>query len=240
MGKKRVYELAKELNISSKDVLAAAQSHGIDVNNNMNSINEQDEKTIKKAITSSNTPEVKTAKAEAKPAAPKQEAPKTAASEPKKQKDEVKPASEVKTGTTHANHVSADGKTKISKNAIRRPGTQRPGTQATATATMAGTSRASGTTTASAMPMVTSAAVKMATGITVATMVSATTSVVTTTATITTTAAVSTTTSRQHQQRGQTQAVQQRAPKLCVSASRVNSAQLPHQSASSRKHQSQR
>ncbi|KRM55708.1 translation initiation factor IF-2 [Lacticaseibacillus sharpeae] len=129
MGKKRVYELAKELNISSKDVLAAAQSHGIDVNNNMNSINEQDEKTIKKAITSSNTPEVKTAKAEAKPAAPKQEAPKTAASEPKKQKDEVKPASEVKTGTTHANHVSADGKTKISKNAIRRPGTQRPGTQ---------------------------------------------------------------------------------------------------------------
>ncbi|WP_127848089.1 translation initiation factor IF-2 [Lacticaseibacillus hulanensis] len=138
MGKKRVYELAKELNISSKEVLSTAKQNGIDVNNNMNTINEQDEKTIKKAITSATTPEVKAEKpevkttpkqapkAEAKPAAPKPAEAKKPAAETTA---EAKKAAEVKTGTTHATHVSADGKTKISKNAIRRPGTQRPGTQ---------------------------------------------------------------------------------------------------------------
>ncbi len=132
MGKKRVYELAKELNISSKDVLNTAQTHGIDLNNNMNTINEQDEKTIKKAITSATIPETKTeVKAEAK----QTEAPKTVAKAETKQTEAAPKAdtkaSEVKTGTTHAKHVSADGKTKISRNAIRRPGTQqqRPGTQ---------------------------------------------------------------------------------------------------------------
>jgi translation initiation factor IF-2 len=130
MGKKRVYELAKELNTSTKDVLATAKAHGIELNNNMNTINEQDEKTIKKAITSANSPAPKSNAVE-----PKQTAKPAVKAEAKTEKAapkaETKPAEakEVKTGTTHANHVSADGKTKISKNAIRRPGTQRPGTQ---------------------------------------------------------------------------------------------------------------
>lgn len=103
MGKKRVYEVAKEIGVSSKTVIEAAKAHGIDVNNNMNSINEQDEATIKNELNTE-----KTVKPQGSAPEKKTEA-KTEAAKP---------------GTTHANHVTASGKTKISKNAIRRPGTQ--------------------------------------------------------------------------------------------------------------------
>ncbi|WDF83744.1 translation initiation factor IF-2 [Lacticaseibacillus pabuli] len=129
MAKKRVYELAKEIGVSSKDVIETAQKHGIDVHNNMNTINEQDGSIIEKELKNSKPtadqakPEVKAdakpkqapAKAETKPAAKPAEKP--AASADKK-------AEEVKPGTSHATHVAANGKTKISRNAIRRPGTQ--------------------------------------------------------------------------------------------------------------------
>ena len=129
MAKKRVYELAKEIGVSSKDVIESAQKHGIDVHNNMNTINEQDGSIIEKELKNSKPtadqkkPEVKAeakpkqapAKAETKPAAKPEE--KAAATTAKK-------AEEVKPGTSHATHVAANGKTKISRNAIRRPGTQ--------------------------------------------------------------------------------------------------------------------
>jgi translation initiation factor IF-2 len=124
MGKKRVYEVAKEIGVSSKAVISAAQAHGIDVNNNMNSINEQDEATIKNELNTEKTvksqgsaPEKKTEAPAAKPAA-KVEAKAETNAPVKEAKEGAKP------GTTHANHVTASGKTKISKNAIRRPGTQ--------------------------------------------------------------------------------------------------------------------
>lgn len=128
MGKKRVYEVAKEIGVSSKAVISAAQAHGIDVNNNMNSINEQDEATIKNELNTENTvksqgsaPEKKTETAAAKPEVKAEAKTETKASA-KDAKVEAKDGA--KPGTTHANHVTASGKTKISKNAIRRPGTQ--------------------------------------------------------------------------------------------------------------------
>ncbi|WP_155286628.1 translation initiation factor IF-2 [Lacticaseibacillus zhaodongensis] len=130
MGKKRVYELAKEIGVSSKTVIENAQKRGINVSNNMNTINEQDEATIRKELTKDTKPAVKP---EVK-AASKPEVKSEIKSEPKAAaKPATKPAvhtdakAEVKIekpGTIHATHVTPTGKTKISKNAIRRPGTQ--------------------------------------------------------------------------------------------------------------------
>ena len=52
MGKKRVYEFAKEVNQSSKDVVEKAQTLGIDVNNHMGSLSGDDESKLKQAFSS--------------------------------------------------------------------------------------------------------------------------------------------------------------------------------------------
>lgn len=47
MGKKRIYELAKELNVSSKELVEKAQTLGIDVQNHMSALSDQDAKQLK-------------------------------------------------------------------------------------------------------------------------------------------------------------------------------------------------
>ncbi len=50
MGNKRIYELAKEMNKSSKDVVEKAQQLGIDVKNHMGAITSSDEKKLQQAF----------------------------------------------------------------------------------------------------------------------------------------------------------------------------------------------
>ncbi|UXC24499.1 translation initiation factor IF-2 [Enterococcus raffinosus] len=71
MGKKRVYEFAKEVNQSSKDVVEKAQTLGIDVNNHMGSLSGDDELKLKQAF-SSKTKQT----TQAKPSANQHEKPK--------------------------------------------------------------------------------------------------------------------------------------------------------------------
>ena len=71
MGKKRVYEFAKEVNQSSKDVVEKAQTLGIDVNNHMGSLSGDDESKLKQAF-SSKTKQT----TQAKPSANQHEKPK--------------------------------------------------------------------------------------------------------------------------------------------------------------------
>lgn len=71
MGKKRIYELAKELNTSNKSLVEKAQSLGFDVTNHMGAISETQEKQLRqslqpkktegqtKSINPTNTPEPK-------------------------------------------------------------------------------------------------------------------------------------------------------------------------------------
>lgn len=47
MGKKRIYELAKELNLSSKELVEKAQTLGIDVQNHMSALSDQDANQLK-------------------------------------------------------------------------------------------------------------------------------------------------------------------------------------------------
>ncbi|MGY3749174.1 translation initiation factor IF-2 [Vagococcus acidifermentans] len=53
MSKKRVYELAKELNLSSKEIVTKAHSVGINLKNHMSSLSESDEAALRKKIGSS-------------------------------------------------------------------------------------------------------------------------------------------------------------------------------------------
>ncbi|EOT72953.1 translation initiation factor IF-2 [Enterococcus phoeniculicola] len=55
MGKKRIYELAKEINKSSKDVVDKAQALGMDVKNHMGSISGDDEKKLRQALSGGTT-----------------------------------------------------------------------------------------------------------------------------------------------------------------------------------------
>ncbi|MBW1605491.1 translation initiation factor IF-2 [Lactobacillus sp. Sy-1] len=57
MGKKRIYELAKELNVTSKQLISSANSKGISVHNHMSTIDDSQEKQIRAALKgSSNQP----------------------------------------------------------------------------------------------------------------------------------------------------------------------------------------
>lgn len=68
---KRIYELAKELDVSSKDLVSAAEKAGLDVKNHMSTIDDKAVKTLTNAV----KPAVKAApKAEKKAEAPKKPA----------------------------------------------------------------------------------------------------------------------------------------------------------------------
>ena len=66
MAKKRVYEVAKQLNISNKDLIDKLKGIGVEVSNHMASI---DDATIEK-VTELLAPKKEEKKAEEKPAAP--------------------------------------------------------------------------------------------------------------------------------------------------------------------------
>ncbi len=50
MGKKRVHEIAKELNKDSKDIIATLKQHGVEVKSHMSTITDEDEAVIRKAF----------------------------------------------------------------------------------------------------------------------------------------------------------------------------------------------
>ncbi|MHC5249726.1 translation initiation factor IF-2 [Enterococcus sp. LJL90] len=56
MGKKRIYELAKEIDKSSKEIVDKAKSLGMDVQNHMSSISEGDEGKLKSALSTTKAP----------------------------------------------------------------------------------------------------------------------------------------------------------------------------------------
>ncbi|EOH87660.1 translation initiation factor IF-2 N-terminal domain-containing protein, partial [Enterococcus pallens] len=75
MGKKRVYEFAKEINRSSKDVVDKANTLGINVVNHMGALSSDDESKLKQAFTG-NAQQPKPANTQAKPSANQHEKPK--------------------------------------------------------------------------------------------------------------------------------------------------------------------
>lgn len=78
---KRIYELAKELNVSSKDLVSAAEKAGMDVKNHMSTIDDNAVKTLTNAVKPAAKPAPKAekkAEAPKKPAQNTQAAPKAA------------------------------------------------------------------------------------------------------------------------------------------------------------------
>lgn len=78
---KRIYELAKELNVSSKDLVSAAEKAGMDVKNHMSTIDDNAVKTLTNAVKPAAKPAPKVekkAEAPKKPAQNAQAAPKAA------------------------------------------------------------------------------------------------------------------------------------------------------------------
>ena len=68
MGNKRIYELAKEWNKSSKEVVDKAQKLGIDVKNHMSAVSTQDEKKLQQAFNQPQQKKQPVQKANQKPA----------------------------------------------------------------------------------------------------------------------------------------------------------------------------
>ncbi|MCU1833000.1 translation initiation factor IF-2 [Enterococcus faecium] len=68
MGNKRIYELAKELKKSSKDVVEKAQQLGIDVKNHIGAITSSDEKKLQQAFKNPSTKQQAAQQASRKPA----------------------------------------------------------------------------------------------------------------------------------------------------------------------------
>ena len=50
MAKKRVYELAKQLNISNKDLIEKLNELGIEVNNHMSTVDEENAELVKELL----------------------------------------------------------------------------------------------------------------------------------------------------------------------------------------------
>ena len=68
MGKKRVYEFAKEMHVENKDVLDIAKDLGIEVKNHMSSIDQDQEAKIKGVLSKSAAAKAPATSAAAKPA----------------------------------------------------------------------------------------------------------------------------------------------------------------------------
>ncbi|WP_165004839.1 MULTISPECIES: translation initiation factor IF-2 [unclassified Enterococcus] len=68
MGNKRIYELAKELNKPSKEIVDKAQQLGIDVKNHMGALTSADEKKLQQAFKNPGTKKQATQQASRKPA----------------------------------------------------------------------------------------------------------------------------------------------------------------------------
>ena len=106
MSKKRIYQIAHELDVSSKEVIAAAKKNGIKVGNHMSMLDENEEQAIKKSLGKGAKPQ----KAQAQPTPAKKSAPK-AASKPVQAKNSHNNNNKMK-----QNHGHNDQKNKNFKN----------------------------------------------------------------------------------------------------------------------------
>ncbi|WP_283612978.1 translation initiation factor IF-2 [Ligilactobacillus aviarius] len=111
MSKKRIYQIAHELDVSSKEVIAAAKKNGIKVGNHMSMLDENEEQTVKKSLGK----DAKSQKAQAQPAPAKKPAPK-AASKPVQAKDSHNNNNKMKQNHANQNHGHNDQKNKNFKN----------------------------------------------------------------------------------------------------------------------------
>ncbi|OAQ02413.1 translation initiation factor IF-2 [Ligilactobacillus aviarius] len=109
MSKKRIYQIAHELDVSSKEVIAAAKKNGIKVGNHMSMLDENEEQMVKKSLGKGAKPQ----KAQAQPAPAKKPAPK-AASKPVQAKDSHN--NKMKQNHANQNHGHNDQKNKNFKN----------------------------------------------------------------------------------------------------------------------------
>ncbi|OAP97414.1 translation initiation factor IF-2 [Ligilactobacillus aviarius] len=109
MSKKRIYQIAHELDVSSKEVIAAAKKNGIKVGNHMSMLDENEEKMVKKSLGKGPKPQ----KAQAQPAPAKKAAPK-AASKPVQAKDSHN--NKMKQNHANQNYGHNDQKNKNFKN----------------------------------------------------------------------------------------------------------------------------
>ena len=112
MSKKRIYELAKELNVSSKEVIAAAKKKGIEVGNHMSTIGENEERRVRAAFAPKKAP------VEKKAAAFKAEKP---AKEHKRESEKVGKKPSDKRSTEKKQAVRPDqGKTNRDQKSVNR------------------------------------------------------------------------------------------------------------------------
>lgn len=112
MSKKRIYELAKELNVSSKEVIAAAKKKGIEVGNHMSTIGENEERQVRAAFAPKKAP------VEKKEAAFKAEKP---AKEHKRESEKVGKKPSDKRSTEKKQAVRPDqGKTNRDQKSVNR------------------------------------------------------------------------------------------------------------------------
>lgn len=112
MSKKRIYELAKELNVSSKEVIAAAKKKGIEVGNHMSTIGENEERQVRAAFSPKKAP------VEKKAAAFKAEKP---AKEHKRESEKVGKKPSDKRSTEKKQAVRPDqGKTNRDQKSVNR------------------------------------------------------------------------------------------------------------------------
>ena len=91
MAKKRVYELAKQLNISNKDLIEKLNELGIEVNNHMSTVDEENAELVKELLGGEKNEAPKTEKNEKAEKAEKAEKSKEPVKEEKKTAKTEKP-----------------------------------------------------------------------------------------------------------------------------------------------------
>ncbi|WP_125762863.1 translation initiation factor IF-2 [Levilactobacillus mulengensis] len=100
MGKKRIYELAKEINVSSKQIIAKAEEKGFPVKNHMSTLGENEERQLRAAFKPQGKPVAKPAAGKSQPA--RQSASSTQAARPAQSGNQTRG-----NATTHQNHGSS-------------------------------------------------------------------------------------------------------------------------------------
>ena len=117
MGKKRVHEIAKELNKDSKDIIATLKQHGVEVKSHMSTLSDEEEAVIRKAFAPK--------PAEKKPEAPavKKEAP--VRKEAPANQENGAPRRDGGNGSYNRDNRNRDGAGRDGQRRDRRDGAQR-------------------------------------------------------------------------------------------------------------------
>ncbi|KRO04987.1 translation initiation factor 2 [Levilactobacillus paucivorans] len=126
MGKKRIYELAKEINVSSKQIIAKAEEKGFPVKNHMSTLGENEERQLRAAFSKKQPVASQAKPAKTQAARPAQHRSTTGAAKPANKTSQNGKSAGQSHGQANASHQANGNSRPKSQTTSQRSGQNKP------------------------------------------------------------------------------------------------------------------